>query len=48
VERVWYAALATPVGSMGVASGERGVVRILLPNEAVAQGYRACRVCQPV
>ena len=33
VERVWYAELATPVGAMGVATGERGIVRILLPNE---------------
>jgi methylated-DNA-[protein]-cysteine S-methyltransferase len=32
MERVWYAELTTPIGRIGVASGERGVVRILLPN----------------
>jgi methylated-DNA-[protein]-cysteine S-methyltransferase len=33
VERVWYAEQATPVGTLGVAAGERGIVRIVLPNE---------------
>ena len=34
MERVWYAELATPVGTLGIASGERGIIRILLPNES--------------
>jgi methylated-DNA-[protein]-cysteine S-methyltransferase len=33
MERVWWSELATPVGRIGVASGEHGLRRVLLPNE---------------
>jgi methylated-DNA-[protein]-cysteine S-methyltransferase len=34
VEQVWWSELGTPVGRLVIASGERGLVRILLPNES--------------
>jgi methylated-DNA-[protein]-cysteine S-methyltransferase len=36
MERLWWSKLSTPVGRIGLVSGERGLVRIVLPNEPKA------------
>jgi len=33
VERLWWSELGTPVGRIGLLTGSRGLVRIVLPNE---------------